>query len=515
MKQILIVAVILLFVIAGVEATDRPGPRNAAPVASELDPDTYIDANNIMMFLANDGSFGRDLSALFGYGYGTFYPYSGISHILDASQIASPLYAAGLWMGGIDSATGTLRVKIAEYGSEYWQGPWETNAVFFDNPSYKVYKLYRDSLAGNPNADYLNWIKASRQGAPFVGDSATPPMIGDQYCWTVYHDRTDTFKYNNAGHTGPIGVEIRQEAFAFGNVSDLQNVIFMKFQVFNRGTRTINGFYLSLWTDPDLGGAGDDLVGCDTIRELGFVYNSTNADSKYGSTPPCLGIDFLQGPLVFTGNVADTGRGWGASWPGYRNLTMSSFAKYINGTDPVDSAQTYYYMSGLQRDGTPYMYNGQQLKFVHSGDPVTTSGDLDFAPADRRMMQSVGPLTFRPNDSLEIIAAIVIGQGADRLSSIAAMKYTDQFVQNLYDASCFAPEPCNKCCVGSTGNVNMIGSVDLSDLTALVQYLTGYGYVPLCIEEANINNVGIVDLSDLSALVSHLTGGDFVFPPCQ
>jgi hypothetical protein len=70
------------------------------------------------------------------------------------------------------------------------------------------------------------------------------------------------------------------------------------------------------------------------------------------------------------------------------------------------------------------------------------------------------------------------------------------------------------CCIGTTGNVNVTGIVDLSDLSALVSYLTGGGYVLQCEEEANVNNAGIVDLSDLSALVSYLTGGGYVLPNC-
>jgi hypothetical protein len=73
---------------------------------------------------------------------------------------------------------------------------------------------------------------------------------------------------------------------------------------------------------------------------------------------------------------------------------------------------------------------------------------------------------------------------------------------------------CASCCSGVTGNVNMTGIVDLSDLSALVSYLTGGGYVLPCPAEANVNNAGIVDLSDLSALVSYLTGGGYVLPNC-
>jgi hypothetical protein len=60
----------------------------------------------------------------------------------------------------------------------------------------------------------------------------------------------------------------------------------------------------------------------------------------------------------------------------------------------------------------------------------------------------------------------------------------------------------------------MTGIVDLTDLSALVSYLTGGGYVLPCPQEANVNNVGIVDLSDLSAIVSYLTGGGYVLPLC-
>jgi hypothetical protein len=70
------------------------------------------------------------------------------------------------------------------------------------------------------------------------------------------------------------------------------------------------------------------------------------------------------------------------------------------------------------------------------------------------------------------------------------------------------------CCQGTTGNVNMTGIIDLADLSSLVGYLTGGGYVLTCQSAANVNGTGIVDLADLSSLVSYLTGGGFVLPNC-
>ncbi len=441
MKVKLLAVLLTLFVALPAIAAPPTGVKSAPRTAATLDNEGYIDANNIFMFVTNQGSFGRDLAGVFGHDYGTFFPYNGIQYIEDGSQVASPLYASGLWIGGVDSATGEVRVKVAEYNSEYWQGPWETAATFVDKAEYKVYKLYSDSLEGNPNSDYTNWPKT--QGAPVTAGNK-PAMIGDQMCWTVYHDRDDTTSHqNDAGRTKPLGIEIRQTTFAFKREGPLNNIVFIKFQVFNRGDRVIKDCYFSLWADPDLGGSSDDYVGCDTLLSVGYIYNANNRDADYGSNPPCLGYDFFQGPLV-DGEDSDTAKAWGRLWPGKKTLGMSSFIWYKNGTDPNDYNESYNYIKGLQRDGSP-LSNG--TRFVFPGDPVSNKGDLDFDPGDRRFIESTGPITFRPGDgtrpgdSVEILAAIVVGQGVDRKSSISIMKYYDQFAQNAYSDDFRVPNP--------------------------------------------------------------------------
>jgi len=97
----------------------------------------------------------------------------------------------------------------------------------------------------------------------------------------------------------------------------------------------------------------------------------------------------------------------------------------------------------------------------------------------------------------------------------------DQGVRSIVEAAIDAFEvtayDCNSlpsCCVGLAGNVNLAGIVDLADLSALVNYLTGGGYSLPCNDAANVNGFGIVDLADLSALISYLTGGGFVLLNC-
>ena len=78
-------------------------------------------------------------------------------------------------------------------------------------------------------------------------------------------------------------------------------------RLYFKGANTLDSSYVSVWSDPDNGGAGDDLVGVDTSLSLGYCYNATNNDNVYGNRPPAVGYDFFQGPTV-AGQVRDIER---------------------------------------------------------------------------------------------------------------------------------------------------------------------------------------------------------------
>lgn len=70
------------------------------------------------------------------------------------------------------------------------------------------------------------------------------------------------------------------------------------------------------------------------------------------------------------------------------------------------------------------------------------------------------------------------------------------------------------CCVGTTGNVNMSGGVDLSDLAMLISHMViGPANLP-CPMEANVNALGGIDLSDLATLIAYLIAGPLALPTC-
>ncbi len=205
-----------------------------------IDDATFIDANQILMFVTNFGSFGKDFAGVFGHDYGTWWPYDGdtsiISANIDGVADLSPLYAAGLWMGGIDSATGETRVVICDYFGEYVPGHMQGGTFMPDEPAFRNYKLYMDSLETNPNADYLNW--PVDQGAP-LDDMGNPYMLGRQMLWSVYNDANPDAHTNDAGSTAPLGVEVQQTVWAGDNLGEDTIYYNNVFEVTQTGTSEV------------------------------------------------------------------------------------------------------------------------------------------------------------------------------------------------------------------------------------------------------------------------------------
>ncbi|MBI5868822.1 MAG: hypothetical protein HZB43_11150 [candidate division Zixibacteria bacterium] len=431
MKRILYLLIAVLIVaVAGVQAGLPPGKGKVHPSVAgtaNLDVTAMYDANNLNMVVTNIGSFAYDDGGFYGKNDGLYFPARDPSKTDNTSVV----YAGGIWIGAM--VENEIRVAVAEYSQDFVPGKMINGSPAPDNESYHVYKIVRGDTT---SSDYLNWPVAD--GAP-VDATGRPLLIGDQTLWCVYNDADPSS--HNSGATKPLGLEVQQTVFGFARTGPLGNCLFIKFKIINKGSNTLNDAYVSCWSDPDLGGAADDLVGCDVDLSLGYCYNSTNADNSYKSNPPAVGYDFFQGPIV--PSEGDTAFVSGRAVPNFRNLPMTSFNKYINGTDPDSPQEIYNYMMGLQPDGTDLVdpVTGQVTKFFVSGDPVANTGWLDDTPADRRFMQSAGPFTMAPGDTQEVVMGIIVGQGSDRLTSITALKFYDDFAQTAFNLNFDLPTP--------------------------------------------------------------------------
>lgn len=480
--QGVLAATMVLWVCAGVALAAKPSHRESRPFGvarpfriQQQDLSRRIDINNLNLFVTNEGSFGFDVAGNFNGGL--LYP----NHTTN-----SAIFAAGLWVGA--KVGSEYRATVAEYSDEYVAGrilDGSTDPATSDDPGdprlivYKVNR-FRGSTSDtahvvNPNssdvqleraeddllhhswseymagavpfgAPWRNW-RFENTATPAPGDSVDipgPDMLGDQMLWSVYNDGLPDAHTNGAGGTAPLKIQVEQTTFAFERQGPLGNTIFIKYRFTNKGTTPLDSMYVSQWADPDLGGFTDDLVGADTLadktgknRSLGYVYNGTNRDDVYGDVPPALGFDFLKGPIV-----------------GPDTLGMTSFAKYINGTDPVNSTETYNWMRGYTTDqnGNPDPLVdpfGNVTKFMVSGDPIVsaalgnsdTRNWVDTSPADRRFFLSSGPFTMPPGGSQEVIVAIVVGQCGDRLRSLQSLRFVDDAAQEAFNLGFNIPTP--------------------------------------------------------------------------
>jgi len=390
------------------------GHKGAVKLAKNtaIDFDTWIDINNVRMVTTNKGSISWDLVT----------GNAGLEYPKGTGKLA--IFAAGIWMGGM--VGDELRYIQAAYGQEWFMGPITSSSpndgsfpVTWADGTDQLWQVWKMTKGDGPeNPDYAGWVSNAPYGAPLDATGA-PLVTGDQTLWTIFNDADPSKHTHGSGSTRPLNIECIETIFAFDKSGALGNTIFVKLDFENKGPDVITDFYASFWSDPDLGDAFNDIVGCDPELGLGFCYNADNVDGVYVGEGACVGYDFFQGVLDDAGNI----------------LGMTSFNKYINGTDPRTAQESYNYQQGLTAAGAALIdpTTGNVTKYYCNGDPVTNSGWVDTAPADRRLMCNTGPTTLNPGDKNTIVVGLVLGSGKERLGAISAVRYNDIFAQGAFD----------------------------------------------------------------------------------
>jgi photosystem II stability/assembly factor-like uncharacterized protein len=404
-----------------------------------------INANTISAWFRNNGDFNRDPIT---YNAGFEWP---------KGTGKTARYASGPWIGA-KVGNDTL-VAVAEYDEEYLPGYTDANGNPHgkDDYQYFMYKL----CYGVTDSNRVRWPNAllgnSNQGAPVYYDFVTfhwkPLDYADQ---TMFYCYTDSYPESHgveSGNTAPLKADIKQINFAFDEPGAIGNIIYSYFTLINKNTLPWINTYFTLWADDDLGTATDDLVGCDTLLDMGYTYNGTNHDGVYGDAPPAVAFDFIKGPAVYTTNNNDTTvLCYGKTRKvkiGYKQLGMSVFNWYSSAQDPRNHVETYRVLSGLHPfpgvggDTGLVIINPithQPTHFCYSGDPVTNTGWIQQGQYDQRFTMSVGPFNMNPGDTQTIVVAQIIARGTSNLNSIAVLRQYTQIARDNY-YNCFANVP--------------------------------------------------------------------------
>ncbi len=445
----------------------------------------YMNINFVSTIIKNDGvsdiNIGQDASGLvYPKGSGRTAVYT--SGLLWAANVNDPaeldphvggtVYRTGLQPGWID-ASGTVvtddpRVRIFRVRPDAFPG-LTTSDVDVSGEAVDEVKSVSEVLA-QYQLDWTEW--PGELGAPYDdidGNGSYDPTIdvpgvpgADQSIWYVANDmegaRT-SFMYG----TDPMGIEMQATFWAYAQTGALGNMFFRRYVIINKtdviGTnRTFDSMYVSMFSDPDVGDAGDDYAGCDTVLSITMAYNGAANDVVYGGTPPAVGFDFFQGPIVPAPGDSAIFKG---KWIyDYKNLPMTAAYYFINDdptlTDPVQGSypegavRFYRFLKGrIGLNNNPFVdpNTGNPSTFTLPGDPVTRTGWIDgqqFVAGDRRIGAASGPFVMAPGDTQEVVIAEVLGgaiTGVDRLSAVALMKFYDQVAQVAYDNFFDLPTP--------------------------------------------------------------------------
>lgn len=464
-----ILVLLLTFILIGQSfSEEKKGDEkkgNALQKTNTNDLFDFIAINQIYMLFSNNGNTAHNNA-----GTGT----NGLLWPGGINATVGPIFQDGLIWGG------RVGTEIRVGGSTYRQG-LQAGPILPDgttdpsNPKYRIYKLRKGWELLPPGTDrtryetdYNEW--PVEDGAPWVdvdGDGIftrgvdEPKYVGDETVFFVSNDLDpvrSTFLYG----AQPMGLEVQSTFFGFNRTGPLGDMIFKKYKIINKGNNTIRDMVLAQWSDPDLGNAADDYVGCDTLLSLGFVYNGDNNDETgYGTPPPAAGYDFFQGPIIpydpvqypiiTEKNLPDSAKFDGKWIKGKTNLPLTSFAFYINGSDvyadpdlglPSGSVQMYNYMNSRLWDGALFIdpNTGLPATYCLSGDPINGTGWYEGpgwtggpAPDDRRFTMSSGPFTMAPGDTQEVVIAVILARGTDNINSLAQLKETDRAAQIAYD----------------------------------------------------------------------------------
>jgi hypothetical protein len=415
----------------------------------------YIAINDIKMYFSNHGE-------------GSYNPItdgSGLYWPEGEKETKSAIYSDGLIWGGL--VDGEIRAD----GNTH-SGYQQSGVIFPDgstgNPDstlYSIWKIRYDWGIYPPGHerdrlefDYNNWpveIGAPWMDHDFDGiydpEIDQPKLYGDETNWFVMNDLDTVMSIAHKG-SYPIGLEFQCTIYGYNRQDVLKDVVFKKFRIINKGQNVADPMFLGYWSDPDLGDASDDFVGCDTLLDLVYCYNGDNEDGDvtgwgYGISPPAVGYLLLQSP-VFQSLSTDSAY-YDDRWiNGYKNIGMTSSYIYVNPNntfrDPqcgVGAEEMYNNLKGLHWNGNPIIHphSGETTTFVLTGDPIAESGWYEGTgwpegeePDDRRMLMGSGPFTFSTGDTQEIVIAIVLAQGENHLDSVTKLKEKAAAVRQFY-----------------------------------------------------------------------------------
>lgn len=304
--------------------------------------------------------------------------------------LISVIYSCGLWLGTYDNY-GNVNASLM------WSDKYPGVSNFtnkFNNRKIGIYKL----LASDPPDSNVYW--PIEYGAP-TDENEEPLIFGDGMCWSAFQSDTTVF---HTVFSKPIKSIIVSQAIYGYHRSDLNNVLFIRYEIINNNQTDFSEMYAALWTDTDLFTA-DNATGYDSLRELSYTYSLPDTTKNFVT-----GFTFLQTPEINGNPIGATAHRIFRKHSGGGPYQLGEFGEYgLNNPE-----QIIYVLKGLSNEGYPMInpITNRETKFAFTGDPISNTGWIDsYRYLDTRSFLSSGPFPLKSISNQILTVVWIISSG--------------------------------------------------------------------------------------------------------
>jgi hypothetical protein len=342
------------------------------------DREVFFDINNFQTYLDSTGAL-----------------YEGYYH--DSGEVVGVIFIAGLWMGAYMQGQPSANIV--------WAGrqPCSNFTTKWGQESIGVYSVDLTGILNNES----DW--PIEHGVP-IDAQGDPICYGDAMCWSALHaDTTHTASIFSHPITG---VRVTQSLYAFTR-SDLQNALFIRYEIENLNVFDIDEMYVGFYSDTDLWHAqhsGQNATGYDLDLHITYTYFPSDPSKTYAT-----GFAFLLTPTDGGSFIGTTG---------HRIMRKNDYIDPDFGEYGFDDPQQVIYaLQGLSNTGAPMIdpTTEEETKFAFTGDPIAGIGWLD-TPVDVRSLISSGPFSFRSGEKQIISVVWAVESGETLMNAIHALK---------------------------------------------------------------------------------------------
>lgn len=465
---------LLLFILLPIPGQAKKGSQEVSPplakvakTATEHFTTRYIrhglDINDFRIPMSNYSVFGQfiDLDAAGGEwpkGSNEFY-----------------IFGAGVWVGGTVNNRSLQTFNFKNSGTKrdtvLYRTLTDPRVVIGYNPSggAEEFSALTDIFISDHPEDYTSadfWPLKDEQGNPLI--------IGIEDSYTEYDDqdatRWDTGKNSNAGDGRDIakyglGVKVIQRTHSW-NYENNKTIHFFVYEVVNirADKKPIRNCFVTVMCDGDVGPtANDDLVGFDHSRNLGYEYDSDNAEQGFARIPGYLGFKFLESPIA-TYDVDLNGDDQ------INNDSIEINGVWIKDVRKKDQLGLTSFRTSNLQSGDPDTEPEKLL--IMAGHDYPDGGNQEYGPFDlgtgttpndQRIFQNTGPFLLAPvgetvidtvwkwdsdssslqvasidttvGDTVRVVVAVMMAPDEVQLPKIA------DIAQSIYDIGFILPRP--------------------------------------------------------------------------